>query len=329
MTRRVSIVMYHYVRDLEYSRYPEIKGLAIDLFKEQIAYIQKHYQVISAYDLMDAVQSGDDLPPNAMLLTFDDAYSDHYNYVFPVLDSLRISGCFFAPAKCIINRQVLDVNKIHFILASVPDKQLLVDEINRYVDGARSTYDLVVNSLYWEKVGIPSRYDPAEVMFIKRMLQRELPEELRKTLVDELFRKHVTKDESAFSEELYMSLDQIACLQRKGMYIGSHGYDHYWLDSLPPDKQRREVKLSLQFLESVGSNPERWIMCYPHGGYNASLVDILAESGCVIGLTTEVGISDLEVHSPLTLPRINTNDLPKRADAPPNEWTTRVINGRS
>ena len=162
-------------------------------------------------------------------------------------------------------------------------------------------------------------------MFIKRMLQREIPEELRKSLVDELFRKYVTEDESAFSEELYMSLDQIAWLQSNGMYIGSHGYDHYWLDSLPPDKQRREIDLSLQFLKNVGSNPERWIMCYPHGGYNASLMDILAESGCVIGLTTEVGIADLNVNSALTLPRINTNDLPKSADAPLNEWTTKAL----
>ncbi|MGV8982708.1 hypothetical protein [Clostridium sp.] len=33
---KVSIVMYHYVRDLKNSRYPEIKGLDYNLFKNQI-----------------------------------------------------------------------------------------------------------------------------------------------------------------------------------------------------------------------------------------------------------------------------------------------------
>jgi len=324
MKQRVSIIMYHYVRDLGYSRYPEIKGLGVDQFKEQIAYIQRHYQVISAYDLMDAVQSGARLPSNALLLTFDDAYSDHYSYVFPVLDEEKLPGCFFPPAKCILEHQVLDVNKIHFILASVQEKGKLVDEIAQYLDENRSAYGLKPNEYYWEKVAKPSRYDPAEVIFIKRMLQRELPEGLRKIVTENLFQKFVTKDEAAFSEELYMSLDQIACLQRNGMYVGSHGFDHYWLDSLPADTQKREVDLSLQFLERVGSSTDRWVMCYPHGSFNTSLLKILTQSGCVLGLTTEVGIADLTQNNPLTLPRLNTNDLPKDADTAPNEWTRKA-----
>ena len=42
MNNSVSIVMYHYIRDLKNSRYPEIKGLDYDLFKEQIAFFQYH-----------------------------------------------------------------------------------------------------------------------------------------------------------------------------------------------------------------------------------------------------------------------------------------------
>ena len=108
--------MYHYVRDMKHSRYPEIKGLDIDLFKEQIAYIKKHYNVISAYDLMDIIESDSGLPPKALLLTFDDAYIDHFTQVFPILDEQKLSGLFFPPAKSVLENQVLDVNKIHFIL---------------------------------------------------------------------------------------------------------------------------------------------------------------------------------------------------------------------
>jgi hypothetical protein len=44
--------MYHFVRDLEDSRYPQIKGLSLDHFKEQIGYIRKHYTIISMDELM-------------------------------------------------------------------------------------------------------------------------------------------------------------------------------------------------------------------------------------------------------------------------------------
>jgi peptidoglycan/xylan/chitin deacetylase (PgdA/CDA1 family) len=327
MGRPVSIIMYHYVRELKHSRFPEIKGLAIDLFKQQIAYIKKYYTVISAYDLMDAVKSNSELPSNGLLLTFDDAYADHFTQVFPVLDKEKLPGCFFPPGKCILEHQVLDVNKIHFILASVPEKNLLVQEIFRYIRDNRSDYRLETDDYYWQKVAKPSRYDPAEVVFIKRMLQRELPEKLRGILTDVFFRKYVSSNESAFSEELYMSLDQIACLQRNGMYVGSHGFDHYWLNSLPQKDQEREIDLALQFIKQVGSDPERWIMCYPHGSYNQDLLGILAKRGCVIGLTTNVGIADIDRDHPLTLPRLNTNDLPKNANEPPNEWTQKAIGG--
>lgn len=72
MSRKVTIIMYHYVRDLENSRYLSISGLATHDFRGQVAHIQKHYEVISAEDLIQAVSEGVTLPPNAALLTFDD-----------------------------------------------------------------------------------------------------------------------------------------------------------------------------------------------------------------------------------------------------------------
>ena len=147
-----------------HSRYPEIKGLDFDLFKEQIAYIKKHYNVISAYDLMDIIGSNSDLPPKALLLTFDDAYIDHFTQVFPVLAKQKLPGLFFPPAKCILEHQVLDVNKIHFILASVPKKEELVDDIFRFLDENRSSYELETNEYYWQNLGKEGRLDSAEVI---------------------------------------------------------------------------------------------------------------------------------------------------------------------
>ena len=39
MNQFVTIVMYHYVRDLERSRFPAIKGLSLDRFWRQLRYI--------------------------------------------------------------------------------------------------------------------------------------------------------------------------------------------------------------------------------------------------------------------------------------------------
>lgn len=157
------------------------------------------------------------------------------------------------------------------------------------------------------------------------MLQRELPEKLRNIIVDFLFSRYVSKDESSFSRELYMNIDQLKCMKRKGMYIGSHGYNHYWLNTLSREQQQEEVKLSIEFLEKVGCGTENFAFCYPHGVYNESLLSVLKEKGCSLGLTTQVGIADLNKGS-LTLPRLNTNDMPKDGLAMPNKWTLEAIN---
>jgi peptidoglycan/xylan/chitin deacetylase (PgdA/CDA1 family) len=59
------------------------------------------------------------MPDKSVLLNFDDAYSDHYMNVFPIVDKYRLQGSFYAPSKAITENAILDVNKIHFILASV------------------------------------------------------------------------------------------------------------------------------------------------------------------------------------------------------------------
>ncbi len=51
-------------------------------------------------------------------------------------------------------------------------------------------------------------------------------------------------------------------------------------------------------------------MCYPYGAYNDGLLDILKDRGCIIALTTEVGVATLGENDALALPRLDTNDLP-------------------
>ncbi|MBR1671876.1 MAG: polysaccharide deacetylase family protein, partial [Fretibacterium sp.] len=305
----------HYVRELPLTRYSGIKGLRTSLFREQLAYMRKHYNFVRARDLIAAVYEARPLPPNAAWLTFDDAYADHYQNVFPILDELGIEGAFFAPAKALLEHKVLDVNKLHFILASVGDISVLIEDIYRLLDEYRDACHLEANDDYFTKLAEPGRFDAKEVVFVKRLLQVELPEELRGKMTDILFKRYVTEDEAAFSCELYMSEEQMRCMARHGMYMGSHGYDHYWLDSLPAARQAEEIDRSLEFLRRIGGDTENWIMNYPYGAYNDSLVEIIRDRGCRLALSTEVAVAELSRERAYSLPRLDTNDLPKDRDA--------------
>ena len=259
------------------------------------------------------------------MLTFDDAYKDHFEYVFPYLEHEHIQGAFFPPVKAVTEHTVLDVNKIHFLLASTPVVKFdgLLKEIRLLLDKYRDEYSLNTYEYYFDKLAVANRFDPAEVIFVKRLLQVELPEEVRRKMADELFVKTVGIDEGAFSRELYMSIDQIKCMVDCGMHIGSHGYDHYWLSSLPKEKQEFEIAKSIEFIGMVGGNPKNWTICYPYGDYNQDTIGLLKEHGCKMGLCTKVDVATLGSDIPdsiFKLPRLDVNDLPKEADAEPNKW---------
>lgn len=95
------------------------------------------------------------------------------------------------------------------------------------------------------------------------------------------------------------------------MYVGSHGFNHLWLDKESYSSQEFEIDQSIKFLDMVGAPTKNWIMCYPYGAYNQDTLDILKKRHCAVGVTTEVKRADLNEHNALTLPRFDTNDFPR------------------
>jgi peptidoglycan/xylan/chitin deacetylase (PgdA/CDA1 family) len=200
----------------------------------------------------------------------------------------------------------------------LPQKR--TNEIKHELNSFRKDYNLESDSFYYSKLGHPSRYDTADVIFIKRLLQVELEETLRKTITNNLFEKIVGIPEDSFSRELYMDIDQIKCMQRNGMHIGSHGFDHYWLGSLTRENQKIEIEKALTFLDQIGCNTKQWTMCYPYGNYNDVTIELLKEYNCKLALTTEVNIADIQKYNKYTLPRLDTNDIPKDREDVINNW---------
>jgi len=306
----LTIVTYHYVRDLARTRYPAIKGRDLASFRRQLDYIGTHHTVVTAQQVIAAVKHGEPLAEDAAWLTFDDAYSDHYSVVFPLLHERGWQGSFFPPSRTVRYGELLDVNRIHFILAATPKHASIIDIIRDFIDGHQKCESVRPFSQYWSELAHPSRMDSAEIIFIKRVLQHGLPEDLRAELARNLFDRFVGVDSAAFAAELYMSREQLTTMIRCGMYVGSHGAGHYWFDRLDPASQTKEIDESLEFLRSLGAPTNDWVMCYPYGAYNDTLLPLLRERGCRIGLTTKVAVAQLDVDDPLALPRLDTNDLP-------------------
>tara|TARA_B100000787_G_scaffold55153_1_gene40089 strand:+ start:285 stop:1211 length:927 start_codon:yes stop_codon:yes gene_type:complete len=305
----LTIIMYHYIRPIIGSEFPGIKGLEIEGFKRQLDFLENNYSIVSSEQVIDRIIKNKKLPPKACWLTFDDGYKDHYQYVLPELINRNLSGAFFPPRVAIKENKVLDVNSIHHILSCSDDINKVVADLNDLCLQLGMTNEQI--HAYYKEYGVANRFDNADTIFIKRMLQHVLPEQIRNEITSNLFEKIVGISEAKFSSRLYMSIDEVRKLVSSGMYVGSHGSMHYWLDRISSRKQKVDISSSVEFLEEVGAPTSNWIMCYPYGAYNDTTLSLLKEMGASIGITTDFRKANLEIDDPLTLPRLDTNDFPQ------------------
>ncbi|WP_209451972.1 polysaccharide deacetylase family protein [Leptospira ryugenii] len=307
-----------------------MKALDLKNFIGQIDYLSKYYHYITMEDFIESIEGRKSLPKNSLLLTFDDGYSDHYLNAFPVLFNKGIQGSFFIPSAPVQEKKILDVNKIHLLLAkSLADSsfQKLYKDIWKLIEKYQKTYEL--KSLeYYRNIKFPGNgLDTEEVIFIKRMLQSELPYSCRKVILDELFEEYLGVSERVINNELYVNQDQISTMLKSGMHIGSHGHEHFWLHTLTYEEQEQDLRKSLSFLIESGVNPDTLTICYPYGSYNETTIEILKKMNFKLGFIdpSVTGIAELTEKNRFEFPRIDTIDFPYSGDSDSSKWTLELL----
>ena len=316
--RPLTIVMYHYVRPLARSRFPAIKALDLDLFREQLAFLKRHYTIVAMDDVLAALE-GTRLPDRACLLSFDDGYADHFRYVFPLLRLNKVSGAFFPPCASLLDRTMLDVNKIHHVLASETDKAKLEASLDTVLV-EREGHDAASLAALKARYRVGDHLDTPDVVYVKHLLQYALPDAVRARVVDALFARYVSGDATGFAEELYFSADEARAMIGCGMHVGGHGDSHRWMTRVVPEERSREIARTRTMLLDLGMRRDALTFCHPYGDNDADGNRALADAGFRVALSTATGVADL-ARDPMALARLDTIDLPRAADALPNGWT--------
>ena len=139
-------------------------------------YLEENFKIVSTEEVVNAVKNSSSLPRNACWLTFDDGYKDHSKFVLPELLNRNLHGAFFPPSAAIEDAIVLDVNLIHHILSCADDVEQLVSRLNSLCLSSGIAESKV--SSFYDEYAVPNRFDNADTVYVKCMLQHVLPEEL-------------------------------------------------------------------------------------------------------------------------------------------------------
>ena len=301
--------MYHYVREIKNSKYPKIKGVELEIFKKQLDYLKLNFNIINGDDLIDFFVQKKDLPNNSCLLTFDDGYKEHKTNVLPELIKRNIKGVFFPPAKAILEHDLLDANAIHYILADeFSDRALLKKIFNLCLE--RSITLETIND--WKKNNFITndKFDSAERILIKRLLQYLLPTKIRKEIISILFKETVGLSCKDFAENFYLNVEDLSDFVNEGMCIGGHGYNHERLSLLSYLDQKKDIDKTYSFLKKINPSLNKWIMCYPYGDYNQDTVSILRKSECALAFRDDGKKTNLNLSNCFELARYDVKEFP-------------------
>lgn len=304
--RALTVVMYHYVRSPD-SRFPNFKSRSPEEFLCQLKYFKQKFNVISPALCKQAYCDEVQLPERSLLLTFDDGYREHFTTVFPLLKAESLAAVFFPVTATLSHDHVLISNKLQYVLASRETSEPILKRTLQLLQKYREEFEIPSAEDLYRKIGKASGYDDADRTFIKRLLQRDLPDPVRNQIADRLFFEFVTEDETTLARELYLSLENLRQMRAAGMEIGVHSHTHPWMQALSGKVQQEEISRAQELLKREQLIDDKWMFAYPYGVPAQETPAILETLGCSVAFTTAPEPAHVHADQRFHISRLDTN----------------------
>ena len=88
----VPVINYHQINDTAQNPLT----IHTDQFEHQMQYLAENgYHTITPAEMIDSWENGTELPPNPIIITFDDGYLDNYRNAFPILEKYHLKATIF------------------------------------------------------------------------------------------------------------------------------------------------------------------------------------------------------------------------------------------
>ena len=196
----------------------------------------------------------------------------------------KFKHLFFPPINS-INGELLDVNAIHILIGERGlEVKKILQEIRKICISKNFHLTLnkkeVIMNDYLEEFNLKNNHDDKNTLMLKRILQRDLiGEKNKKYMIKKLIKKFINKTATQLAKDFYLSLSNLKEMKNMGMYFGSHGNTHRWLNTLSHAEQKYEIELSFESLKrfKLINDSEPKVLCNPFGGFDNTTIKIINE----------------------------------------------------
>jgi len=249
--------------------------VTMDSFKKQLDFVKTHYQVLNFRELK-AHLANNDLPRNALIITFDDGYEDNYRNAFPLLQKLSIPAVMFITANKIGHEACLPYwwDRMYSYLEAYKDWYVegLCPDLDREVLPLLNKFKKNASGLF----GFLNQKDTNEI----------------NNLLNSIEMQYKMKGNLPASDNTILRWEQVQEMETD-VEFGSHTCNHRNLITLDPGNLAYEIAESLKIIK-VNTKGDVIAFSYPGGNYNNQIADKVAEAGYDFAVTTDTGINDLK-----------------------------------
>ena len=273
--RNCQILAYHRVNDDADMFFP---GIPIKRFEQQMSFLAEHFTVCPLKELVQRMKD-DDLPENAIAVTFDDGYRDNYLNAFPILKRYSVPATIFLATGVIGSERTLWHDQI---LAAFRGTR--VSELAGFVPGNPSL------SLASFKKKLEAQKQILEYLWSMNREERET------AILRLRERLEVVEGKNAETSRLMLSWEEVSGMNRDGIQFGAHTVSHPILSKLTAEDARREICGSKRTIDEVLEGAVT-TFAYPVGrrtDFTETTKTLVEEAGFCCGLSMVFGNNEVE-----------------------------------
>ncbi|MCI0627168.1 MAG: polysaccharide deacetylase family protein [Acidobacteria bacterium] len=269
--RRLRILMYHgFCEDVSAGE-PWIPAYFVtrSQLEEQLAYLSRHWKILRLSEAVELLREGR-LPPRAVCLTIDDGYANNLHIAQPLLQKYTASATIFLASAYIESGDFYPFDRLRLIRAFAAQgpqpKNGYGESLPEYLN---NPIDQVIRNAepHWREI----------VPRLTEAQRREL--------------RALTEDE-------------LRQLDPRVIELGAHSHNHCILRNETPERRRREIETSLDFVSRWVRRPVR-LFSYPNGqpgDFSEMDKEVLRARGVVAAVSTITGANAPD-QDPLELKR--------------------------
>jgi len=288
--RALTVLTYHRVGQPEeaagFNR--EVIEVEPAELEAQLAVIKAHCTIISLADVR-LFRAGRRIPPNPVLLTFDDGYTDNHRLALPILERAGARATFFIPTAYPDAGRLFWWDKIALLFhrsraetveLTYPTPQTL--HPRRDPDGAADRVCAAIKKT--PGVDLERVWEDLE-----RALGAAIPAD----------------EERALARRAIMGWREIRALADAGMDVQSHSHRHLVLNTLSVDEAERDLRRSASILREAVDQPVDSV-AYPVGyELQGELRRAPWRASFDLGFTNNTGLCSLRRFDPFNVPRLS------------------------